>query len=140
MRNTIRSVTELLSLPTFEERFEYAKLGGIVCEETFGSKRYLNQVLYQSREWKRTRREVIIRDNGCDLGIEDYPIRGYVYVHHLNPLTIDDILDGSPYVFDPDYSISTSLITHNALHYGSLDLAVRKPAIRTQYDTCPWKG
>lgn len=135
-----RTARELLSLLSFEERFEYAKLGGIVGEETFGSKRYLNQILYKSSDWKTARRDVIMRDCGYDLGHEDYPIRGDIYVHHLNPVTIDDILERSKYVFDPEFLISTALITHNALHYGDIELAIREPIIRTRYDTCPWKG
>lgn len=138
MMKMIRTYTELKKISDYLERFEYVKLGGIVGEETFGSKRYINQVLYTSKEWKETRREVILRDEGYDLGHEDYPIKNSIYVHHMNPITIEDILSRSKYVFDPEYLISTSLNTHNALHYGNSDnLIIYRP--RRKYDTCPWK-
>lgn len=135
---TIRTYNELLLIPDYEERYEYVKLGGIVGEETFGDKRWMNQALYSSREWKDARREVILRDEGYDLAHKDYPIMSAIYVHHLNPITIDDILEGSKYVFDPFYLVSVSLNTHNALHYGSINnLKIYKE--RSLNDTCPWK-
>lgn len=135
----IRTYSELISLPTFTERFEYLKLNGKVGYETFGYDRYLNQVLYRSAEWKRFRNGIIIRDNGCDLACEDREIAGNIIVHHLNPITVDDVLRRNPCVFDPENVISTCLDTHNAIHYGDLDLLVVGPVIRTKNDTCPWK-
>jgi hypothetical protein len=136
---TIKTYSELIEIPAFEDRFEYAKLGGTVGEETFGGHRYLNQMLYKSRDWKTTRREVMLRDDGYDLAHEDYPIAGNVYIHHLNPITIDDILEKRDCVFDPEFLISTSLNTHNAMHYGDKDILVKGPVIRTKNDTCPWR-
>lgn len=137
----IKCYSELILLPTFQERFEYLKLSGKVCHETFGGHRYLNQVLYRSSEWKHSRREVIIRDNGFDLGHEDYPIQGNILVHHINPITIDDILDKKDYVFDPEYLISTSLNTHNCLHYGNDNesLIIKHFEERRKNDTCLWR-
>jgi hypothetical protein len=134
-----RSYTELITIPIFQDRFEYAKLGGIVGEETFGSNRYLNQMLYQSPDWKHARREVILRDDGCDLGHSDYPIGGRIYVHHLNPITIDDILHKRDCVFDPEYLISVSLNTHNALHFSDVGQLPKEFVARKLYDTCPWR-
>jgi hypothetical protein len=136
---TIKTYSELIEIPEFEDRFEYAKLGGTVGEETFGGHRYLNQILYKSRDWKTTRREVMLRDDGYDLAHLDYPIAGNIYIHHLNPITIDDILEKRDCVFDPEYLISTSLNTHNAMHYGDKDILAKGPAIRTKNDTCPWR-
>jgi hypothetical protein len=136
---TIKTYSELIEIPSFEDRFEYTKLGGTVGEETFGGHRYLNQILYKSRDWKTTRREVILRDDGYDLAHEDYPIAGNIYIHHLNPITIDDILEKRDCVFDPEFLISTSLNTHNAMHYGDKDILAKGPAIRTKNDTCPWR-
>lgn len=140
MSKKIRTYKELRSLRTFEERFDYAKLGGIVGEETFGDKRYLNQILYSSTLWKDTRRDCILRDNGCDLAFRGFDIFGKVYVHHLNPITIDDILERRDEVFDPKYLVCTSFRTHNALHYGDISLLTIKPVERKPYDTCPWKN
>ena len=136
---TIRTYSELISLRTFAERFEYLKLDGKVGYETFGYDRYLNQVLYRSAEWKRFRRDIIIRDNGCDLGCEDRIIPRNIIVHHLNPITVEDVLQRNPCVFDPENVISTCLETHNAIHYGDIDLLVTDPIVRTRHDTCPWK-
>ena len=137
--NNIKSYSELILLPTFEERFQYLKLSGKVGYETFGSHRYLNQVLYKSPKWKRSRREVIIRDNGFDLGHEDYPIYGKIYVHHINPITIEDILEERYWVFDPEYLISTSLNTHNAVHYGNENFKINCFVERKKNDTCLWR-
>lgn len=139
MKSITKSYSELVKNPTFEERFEYLKTNSKVGFETFGGHRYLNQVLYKSPEWRRARREVILRDDGFDLGHEDYPIRGNIYVHHINPITIDDILEGKRWVFDPEYLISTSLNTHNALHYSNEEIIINKFVERKRGDTCLWR-
>lgn len=136
----IKTYSELIMIPTFEERFEYLKIGGRIGEQTFGSDRYYNQRFYRSAEWKRVRNEVILRDNGCDLGCPDRPIPGKIIIHHLNPIIIDDIDLGSEYLLNPDYLICVSHNTHNALHYGDKSLLPKDPVERRPYDTCPWKG
>lgn len=118
----ILSYSELITLPTFEERYRYLRKSGIVGEETFGSHRYLNQTLYRSPEWRRVRNKVIVRDNGCDLGMEGYEIRDRVYIHHINPISPQDILDRSPVIFDMDNLICVSFNTHQAIHYGDESL------------------
>ena len=133
----IRTYTELTKLPTYEERFAYLRLDGTVCDETFGNDRYLNQILYKSPRWRKVRREVIIRDNGCDLGIEDYEIRGRIIVHHMDPITLDDIIHERDSVFNPEYLICTAHNTHNAIHYGDESLLVTAPIERSKNDTCP---
>ena len=138
-KKIIRTYSELILLPTFEERFEYLKLGGKVGEDTFGFDRYLNQELYTSPEWRSTRNYVIVRDNGCDLAMPDREIHGTILIHHMNPITVDDILKRSEYVLNPEYLICTILNTHNAIHYGDSELLYKDPIIRTKYDTCPWK-
>lgn len=139
-RKIIRTYSELITLPTFEERFEYLKLNGVVGEETFGFDRYLNQQFYQnSREWKRVRDEVIIRDLGCDLSMEGYEIHGRIYVHHMNPVNIDDIRSASDFLLNPEYLITTTHQTHNAIHYGDANQLVKAPIERSKYDTCPWR-
>ena len=135
----IRTYTELTKLPTYEERFAYLRLDGTVCDETFGNDRYLNQILYKSPRWRKVRREVIIRDNGCDLGIEDYEIRGRIIVHHMDPITLDDIIHERDSVFNPEYLICTAHNTHNAIHYGDESLLVIAPIERSKNDTCPWR-
>lgn len=141
----IKSYSELIKLPTFEERFQYLRLDGRVGEETFGFDRFLNQYLYQrSARWKSVRNEVIIRDNGCDLGVEGYEIPGFKYgsriiVHHMNPLTLRDLEMESDFVFDPEYLITVTHNTHNAIHYGDESLLFRAPIVRTRNDTCPWR-
>ena len=135
----IRTYTELTKLPTYEERFAYLRLDGTVCDETFGNDRYLNQILYKSPRWRKVRREVIIRDNGCDLGIEDYEIRGRIIVHHMDPITLDDIIHERDSVFNPEYLICTAHNTHNAIHYGDESLLVPAPIERSKNDTCPWR-
>lgn len=134
-----KTYSELILLPTFIERFEYLNLVGKVGEETFGGKRYLNQILYMTDRWKKRRRDIIIRDNGCDLGILDREIFSRLTVHHINPITIDDVLSGNPKVFDPENLITSSDITHKAIHYGDDTLLIKEPIIRREYDTCPWK-
>lgn len=137
---TIRTYSELITLPTFEDRYEYLKLNGKIGEETFGFDRYINQQLYQrSQKWKSVRDKVIIRDNGCDLSMEGYEIWGKIIIHHINPITIEDIERESDFVFNPEYLISTSLNTHNAIHYGDENLLIKAPIERTKYDTCPWR-
>ncbi len=139
MSTIFRSYSELITLPTFEERFEYLKLDGAVGLETFGYDRYLNQILYRSSEWKRLRNGIIIRDNGCDLGCEGFEIYDRILIHHINPITIEDVLKRRPNVFDPDNLISTSHNTHNAIHYGDVELLTIAPIERTKNDTCPWR-
>ena len=136
---SIKTYSELITIPTFEERFEYLQLKGSVGKDTFGYDRYLNQVLYRSPEWKRLRNQIIIRDCGCDLACDGYDIYGKVLIHHLNPITVEDVLARSRKVFDPDNLICVSHNTHNAIHYGDLDLLVTGPVIRTKNDTCPWR-
>lgn len=136
----IRTYSELIRLPTFLERFRYLQLSGQVGVETFGYDRYLNQILYRTGEWKRFRREIIIRDNGCDLACEGYDIVGQkILVHHLNPISVEDVLRRDPKVFDPENVICTILNTHNAIHYGDESLLVTEPIERKPNDTCPWK-
>ena len=135
----IKTYSEVIALPTFLERFEYLKLGGRVGAETFGFDRYLNQTLYRSSEWKRFRRDMIVRDNGCDLACEDYEIHSKILLHHINPLTADDVINRDPKIFDPENVICVSLNTHNAIHYGDKDLLLTDFITRTKNDTCPWK-
>lgn len=135
----IRTYSELSKLGTFRERFQYLKLSGSIGTDTFGFDRYLNQMFYKSREWKKIKDEVIIRDNGCDLGIDGYDIHGRIYVHHMNPVTVDDIRNRSEFLLNPEYLITTTHNTHNAIHYGDKDLLVLDPIKRTMNDTCPWK-
>ena len=136
---SIRTYSELITIPTFEERCEYLQLKGSVGKDTFGYDRYLNQVLYRSPEWKRLRNQIIIRDGGCDLACDGYDIYGKVLIHHLNPITVEDVLARSRKVFDPDSLVCVSHSTHNAIHYGDVDLLVTGPIIRTKNDTCPWR-
>ena len=136
---SIRTYSELITIPTFEERFEYLQLKGSVGKDTFGYDRHLNQVLYRSPEWKRLRNQIIIRDDGCDLACDGYDIYGKVLIHHLNPITVEDVLARSRKVFDPDNLVCVSHNTHNAIHYGDVDLLVTGPIIRTKNDTCPWR-
>lgn len=137
----IKTYSELITLPTFEERYRYLKLNGIVGEETFGYDRYLNQMLYKSRKWLNARDRVIVRDNGCDLGMEDREIRGKhkIIVHHMNPITIEDIIEENEKVYDPEYLICTIKSTHDAIHYGDESLLITAPVERYLNDTCPWR-
>ena len=136
----IRTYTELIQLPTFEQRFEYLRLRGSVAEETFGIERYLNQRFYRSQEWKDIRDTVILRDNGCDLADPDREIQGRIIIHHMNPILLRDILEHSEDIINPEYLITTCQDTHNAIHYGDISgtkqvgFTERKP-----YDTCPWR-
>ena len=135
----MRSYRELIRLKTFDERFEYLKLNGLVGESTFGFERYLNQTLYNSSKWRRLRNQIIVRDNGCDLGVEGYEIQGLIIVHHMNPISVDDLKDFSEDVYNPEYLICVSLTTHNAIHYGDTNLLPKEPIERRPGDTCPWK-
>lgn len=138
---SIKTYSELITLPSFEERYEYLRIGGKVGEDTFGFDRYLNQIFYHSDEWRRVRREVIIRDRACDLGIYDREIPNGVriLVHHMNPITPKDILDRSEYLLNPEYLICTVKSTHDAIHYGDGTLLNNQLIERTQNDTCPWR-
>lgn len=135
----MKSYSELVRLPTFEERLEYLKLSGKIGDETFGGRRWLNQCFYHSYEWRQFRKRIIIRDMGNDLGIDGYPIDSKVIIHHINPISYQDLVNCSPAVFDPENVICTTLPTHNAIHYRNDAFAPLLPAIRTANDTCPWK-
>lgn len=135
----IRTYSELITLPTFEDRFEYLRLDGSVGEETFGFDRYLNQKFYKTPEWLKVRDEVIIRDFGCDLGVQGREIYGRILVHHMNPITMDDIVHRTKYLLDPEYLITTVKNTHDAIHFGDGSLLVTDPIERTKNDTCPWR-
>ena len=135
----LRTYSELIRLPTFIQRFEYLRLDGIVGATTFGSDRYLNQLFYTSEEWRRIRDIVIIRDNGCDLAIDGYDIPNRIVIHHMNPITVDDVLKHSAALIDPEFLVCVSDSTHKAIHYGDAGLLPRGPVERIQNDTCPWK-
>ena len=137
----IKTYSELIKLKTFEERFEYLKLNdGRVGEDTFGHLRYLNLQFYKTTLWKHIKRDLIIRDNGCDLGVEGYEIEGRsVYVHHLNPITKNDIINRTEYLTNPEFLICTTFETHQAIHYGDISLLITSPIVRTRNDTCPWR-
>ena len=135
----IRTYSELITIPTFEERYEYLRLNGSVGKETFGFDRYLNQMFYQSQDWKSIRDFVIIRDNGCDLGVDGYEIYNRIIIHHLNPLSSKDIIDMSDFLLNPEYLICTSHNTHNAIHYSNKNLLIMAPIERIKNDTCPWR-
>lgn len=135
----MKTYSEMILLPTYNERFRYLKLDGKVGADTFGLDRYLNQVFYRSAEWKRIRDMVIVRDNGCDLGIPELPIYGKVIIHHMNPLSVDDILNDNPeYMMNPEYLVCVSHSTHNAIHYGD-DSQLQEYIPRRANDTAPWK-
>ena len=136
---SIRTYSELIRLPTFEERFRYLQLSGSVGKETFGFDRYINQNFYRSAAWKRVRDQVIIRDNGCDLGIEDRIIYGKILIHHMNPISDKDILNLTDILLNPEYLICVTHDTHNAIHYGDENLLIKEPIVRFKNDTCPWK-
>lgn len=134
----IKTYSELKLLPTFEERFQYLKLDGQIGDLTFGFQRWINQELYHSLEWRKFRDEVIIRDNGCDLGVSGYDIFGSVLIHHINPITADDILNNNPCVFDLNNVICTTQRTHNAIHYGNQKMIDDYSICRYLNDTSPW--
>lgn len=135
----IRRYSELIKLRTFEERFDYLKLNGVVSELTFGHNRYLNQDFYRSEEWKRFRREIIIRDNGCDLAIDDREISRGIIIHHLNPITVEDLVNSNRCIFDPENVVCVSHQTHNAIHYGDENQIVHDYVARKPNDTRPWR-
>lgn len=135
----MRTYKELIEFKTFKERFDYLKLNGMVGNDTFGFDRWLNQRFYKSAEWKHIRNFVILRDNGCDLGLAGNDISGKILIHHMNPISIDDIENRSDILLDPEYLICVSHNTHNAIHYGDSDLLLKVPLQRTKNDTCPWK-
>lgn len=134
-----KTYTELSKLQTFEERFKYLAEGGIVGGQTFGGSRFLNQDFYHSKEWKKIRDLVIIRDRGMDLGVDGYPIHGRVIIHHMVPIKKEDIMFQTPFLVDPEYMISMSYQTHNAIHYGSFESIPKDYIPRTPNDTCPWR-
>ena len=134
-----RSYSELRQLSTFKERYDYLKLNGRVGAETFGYNRYVNQRFYRSTEWKHIRDQIIIRDNGCDLGVEGYDLHSRIYIHHLNPMTVDDIDQGRQMILDPDNLICVSFDTHQAIHFGDESLLPQLSIERISGDTCPWR-
>ena len=138
-RMSIRTYSELSQLATYEERFRYLRLQGAVGRETFGYDRYINQILYTSQKWRAARDKVIFRDNGCDLGVEGYEIYGKIIIHHMNPITLEDIERERSWIFDPEFLICTTHMTHNAIHYGDENLLVKAPIQRKPNDTCPWR-
>jgi hypothetical protein len=134
----MKTYTELSKFTTFEDRFEYLRLGGSVGRSTFGFDRWINQNFYQSRHWKDARQFVIVRDDGCDLGISGYEIYADILVHHINPMAVDDILHGEDWIFDPEYLITTTKPTHNAIHYGDASLLPKPMTVRRAGDTKLW--
>lgn len=138
MTSMFRSYSDLQTLPTFDDRFEYLRLDGAVGASTFGFDRYLNQRFYSSFEWKRARDQVIFRDEGCDLGIPGYDIHVDILIHHMNPMNVDDIIHGEEWIFDPEYLITTTKNTHNAIHYGRENLLPKVVTSRSPNDTKLW--
>ena len=138
---SIRTYTELSQLASFEDRFKYLQLNGSVGKDTFGFDRIFNQRFYRSYEWKRVRDYVIVRDNGCDLGVEDRIITRdqKIFIHHMNPIALEDIEKCTEILLDPEYLITTIFSTHNAIHYGDESLLVKEPIVRSKNDTCPWR-
>lgn len=135
----IRTYSDLVSIPSYLDRYKYLKIGAKVGVATFGFNRYLNQSFYQSSAWKRVRDQVIIRDDGCDLAHADYPIAGRIYIHHLNPIQIDDLEDFNPDVLDPNNLVCVSFDTHQAIHYGDESLLPKDPVERFENDQIPWR-
>ena len=135
----MRTYGELIQIPTFKERFEYLKLVGEVGKDTFGFDRYLNQNFYKSPIWRRIRNEVILRDNGCDLAHPDFPIAGKIIIHHMNPVDTDDVIYQREILLNPEYLVCVSHLTHNAIHYGDMELLPSDPIERKPNDTCPWR-
>ena len=135
----LKSYRNLILLPTILDRFKYLRIKANVGDSTFGFDRFINQDFYQSREWRQVRMKVIARDEGCDLGVPDYPIGGKVIIHHINPITAEDIENASDLLFDMDNLICVSESTHNAIHFGDETLLPAEPIIRTPGDTCPWR-
>lgn len=139
MTTTIRTYSELMEIEDFYDRYKYLRLGGSVGADTFGSLRYINQAFYSSYQWRKLRRKIIIRDGGCDLAHEDFEIHGRIYIHHLNPVTPEDLETDSEFVWDPEFLVCVSFDTHNAIHYGDESLLPELPVERRPGDTCPWK-
>ena len=139
MNMIIRTYTELMKLQSFEERFKYLKLISKVGEETFGFERYLNQQFYRSKEWKKLRSEIIVRDNACDLGIPGHEMDSRIIIHHMNPITKDDLIHQTDFLLNPEYLICTSKKTHSAIHYGDDSLLHGDSTERRPNDTCPWR-
>lgn len=140
-KSLIKTYSELKRIETFEDRYRYLRLNGVAFETTFGFDRYANQQFYQSTEWRNLRNQIIVRDNGCDLGDPNRPISGTIYIHHMNPIDIDDIEQASDYLLNPEYLICVSKNTHDAIHYGDEGLLKRYDVItRSVNDTCPWKA
>ena len=135
----IRTYSELILLPSFIERYRYLRISGTVGKETFGFDRYLNQIFYKSDEWLEIRDYVIDRDNGCDLGVDGFDIEGRILIHHMNPISKEDILRRSKFLLDPEYLITTVKNTHDAIHFGNEDLLYTGIVERSPNDTCPWK-
>ena len=135
----IKSYKELILLPTFEERFNYLKLNSSIGIDTFGFDRYLNQNLYTSSEWRKFRKEIILRDRGCDLGVDGYDIFNYAVIHHINPITVDDVVNHSDCLFDPNNAITCTSQTHRLIHYGAQSPKHESVIERSPNDTCPWK-
>lgn len=140
MAKNIKTYSEMISFSSWDERFNYLKLDGAVGHDTFGSERFLNQVFYSSKEWASIRNQIIIRDLGCDLGITGFDIFGKILIHHMNPITVSDIVNRSKYLLDPEYLVCVSHDTHNAIHFGT-DKSVSNIFVeRYPNDMCPWKG
>lgn len=137
---SIRTYSELMTFSTYEERFRYLKLDGEVGKDTFGFDRWLNQIFYKTPEWRSVRNYVIVRDNGCDLAIPDREIYGRILIHHMNPISKEDILNRTDLLLNPEYLICTSKLTHDAIHYGDESLLIKDPVVRRPNDTCPWKN
>ena len=136
-----RCYSELIEIPTFEERYEYLRIGGRVGEETFGWHRSINQQLYtKDIRWKQLRNKIIVRDDGCDLGMPGYAIGSKIIVHHINPITVEDFMNNNEIIFDPENLICVSFNTHQAIHYGDRNLLPQIPIIRTKNDTCLWRN
>lgn len=135
----MKTYSELIRIPTFEERFNYLKLDGRIAEETFGFDRWMNQRFYHSSEWKRIRDQVIVRDLGCDLAFEGYEIGGNIIIHHINPVLLKDLVELNPEIYNPDYLVCVSHRTHNAIHYGDKSLLPPTVIQRSRNDMCPWK-
>jgi hypothetical protein len=135
----IKRYSTMVQLEKFLDRYEYLKLSGTIGEETFGYDRYINQKLYRSKEWRDIRHKVIVRDEACDLAHLDFPIHGKIIIHHINPITLSDIEDANPKVFDLNNLVCVSMNTHNAIHYGDEELLPHDPVERTPFDTCPWR-
>ncbi len=138
-KNICKSYSEMMSFDTYWDRLKYLSLYGSIGDFTFGGHRHLNQQLYKSLKWKKIKREVILRDNGCDLAMDGYKIYGAIYIHHMNPITIEDILNEDPSVFDPENLVCTSFLAHNTIHYGSENALLQNMIERKKNDTCLWR-